>query len=107
MTQTTQVHLNLSPDIRFKVRPLQQHPDIHLLAVDGTGSFIIFATRVQLAAIATAITSYLDSASAPPVDLNQPRHVFEVAEGNSYCGSCGGGRCHPVHEAELPEDRQP
>ena len=35
----------------------------------------------------------------PPLFFIDP-HPFELVEGNRYCGRCGGGIMHPVHEAQ-------
>ena len=38
-----------------------------------------------------------DPLFAPPVRAGN-FHQFEVVKGNRYCGRCGGGEFHPVHD---------
>jgi len=40
---------------------------------------------------------------APPIDRSEFRHPFLAVEGNRFCGQCGGGSLHPIHQRAFPE----
>jgi hypothetical protein len=42
--------------------------------------------------------STLDSSVAPPINQSEFRHAFVTVPGNAFCGQCGGGSKHPIHQ---------